>query len=173
MSTLDPVIAFVVAVANNGVIGRDGGLPWRMPSDLRMFRRSHGKPVIMGRRTFNSLKRRCRARQHRDNHASRDAAGRRAGGRGPGGGCAHRRRLRPCAGGIGDHGYWRAEIFAALLEQADRIYLTRIDATPDGDTLFPTPDPAAWQEHPGRRSIPIHATITGAALIVLERRGTP
>ncbi|MFX8660842.1 dihydrofolate reductase, partial [Acinetobacter baumannii] len=51
-----PRIALVVAVARNGVIGRDGGLPWRLSSDLKMFRRlTMGKPVIMGRRTFQSL----------------------------------------------------------------------------------------------------------------------
>ena len=51
-------IAFVVAVAENGVIGRDGQLPWRLPSDLKWFRkRTLGKPVIMGRKTWDSLPR--------------------------------------------------------------------------------------------------------------------
>src|ERR1051325_11483403 len=51
------LITLVVAVADNGVIGRDGGLPWRLSSDLKTFRRlTMGKPLIMGRRTFHSLK---------------------------------------------------------------------------------------------------------------------
>ena len=49
-------IAFVVAVAENGVIGRDGKLPWRLPSDLKWFRKvTLGKPVIMGRKTYESI----------------------------------------------------------------------------------------------------------------------
>src|SRR5690606_41971958 len=52
----DPVIALVVAAAENDVIGRGGKLPWRIPSDLRLFRRlTMGKPVIMGRKTFESI----------------------------------------------------------------------------------------------------------------------
>jgi dihydrofolate reductase len=51
------IITLVVAVADNRVIGRDGGLPWRLSSDLKTFRRlTMGKPLIMGRRTFQSLK---------------------------------------------------------------------------------------------------------------------
>ena len=49
-------IAFVVAVAENGVIGRDGQLPWRLPSDLKRFRKlTLGKPIIMGRKTYDSI----------------------------------------------------------------------------------------------------------------------
>ena len=49
-------VEFAVAVARNGVIGRDGGLPWRMPSDLKHFRKlTMGKPVLMGRKTFQSI----------------------------------------------------------------------------------------------------------------------
>ncbi|HXE00730.1 MAG TPA: dihydrofolate reductase, partial [Hyphomicrobium sp.] len=49
-------ISLIVAVAENGVIGRDGGLPWRLSSDLKTFRRlTMGKPIIMGRRTFQSI----------------------------------------------------------------------------------------------------------------------
>jgi dihydrofolate reductase len=55
-----PVIALVVAIAENGAIGRGGELPWRLLSDMRYFRKiTMGKPVIMGRRTFKSLPRSC------------------------------------------------------------------------------------------------------------------
>ena len=51
-----PQVTLVVAVADNGVIGRDGGLPWRLPEDLRRFKaQTLGKPVLMGRRTFESI----------------------------------------------------------------------------------------------------------------------
>ena len=56
MSKREPVIALVVAVADNGAIGRGGDLPWRLSSDLKQFRKlTLGKPVIMGRRTFELL----------------------------------------------------------------------------------------------------------------------
>jgi len=52
----DPVLVLIAAVADNGVIGRDGGLPWRLPDDLKRFRRlTLGRTVLMGRRTFESL----------------------------------------------------------------------------------------------------------------------
>src|SRR5690606_7659428 len=69
----EPIIALVVAAAENDVIGRSGGLPWRIPSDLRLFRKiTMGKPVIMGRRTFASI---GKPLDGRDNIVlSRDAA---------------------------------------------------------------------------------------------------
>lgn len=168
-------VCFVVAVANNGVIGRDGSLPWRMPSDLRTFRRlTMGKPLIMGRRTFNSLK---QPLQGRDNivvtrhpetlpegtHGAADPAT----ALGIARDCARTRGVAEIMviGG--------AEIFAALLDQANRIYLTRINAAPDGNTFFPAPDPAVWQEVSRTPVDPDPRDEHTATLIVLERRSTP
>lgn len=145
---MDPIVSFVVAVAKNGVIGRDGDLPWRLSSDLKMFRRlTMGKPILMGRKTWVSLPRKpldgrdnivvTRDRAFADDgaivaHSVADALaiGREA---------ARRRGVDEIAviGG--------AEIFRETLPRAGRIYLTEVDATPDGDTCFPPLDPTAWR----------------------------
>lgn len=166
------VLAFVVAVARNGVIGRDGDLPWRIPSDLKLFRRlTMGKPVVMGRRTWSTLQK--RPLDGRDNivvtrdrsftapgaivvHTPQDAvaAGRR---------CAEARGADEVAviGG--------AEIYRALLDLADRIYLTEVDATPAGDVVFPALDPAHWREV-SREALPRgERDEHGALLRVLDR----
>jgi len=145
---MDYTISFVVAAAENGVIGRDGAIPWRVPSDLKIFRRlTMGKPVIMGRKTYASI---GKPLDGRDNIVlTRDADFRAAGVECAGSieealqiarGCAARRGVDEIMviGG--------AEIFAAMLSRADRIYLTRIHARPEGDTVFPEPDPAVWRE---------------------------
>lgn len=134
-----PLIVFVVAVAENGVIGREGRLPWRMPSDMRLFRRlTMGKPVVMGRRTFDSLK---KPLEGRDNivvtrrpeslpmglYGAADPVGAVEIARE----LAQRRAVDEIMiiGG--------AEIYGALLPQTDRIYLTRVHSAPEGDTFMP------------------------------------
>lgn len=144
----DPKIAFVIAVAENGVIGRGGALPWHVPSDLKTFRRvTLGKPVIMGRKTFASIGKPLPGRDNivvtRD--ATFSAAGvERAGSIGEAIAIA---RQRATARGVDEIMIiGGAEIFAATLALADRIYFTRIHARPDGDTIFPEPDPGVWRE---------------------------
>jgi dihydrofolate reductase len=141
------VIAFIVAVAQNGVIGRDGRLPWRLSSDLKTFRRlTMGKPLIMGRKTWDSL---TRPLDGRDNIvATRDP------GFNPRGAlvvpniaqalqvarqCARTRNADEIMviGG--------AAIFEALLPVAGRIYLTDVHASPAGDVRLHL-DLADWRE---------------------------
>lgn len=140
-------IALIVAAAENGVIGRNGDLPWRLPSDLKHFRSlTMGKPVIMGRKTFQSLR---KPLDGRDNIVvSRDA-----GFQAPGAlvvrsleaavetarACASRRGVDEIMviGG--------AEIYAAARGAADRIYLTRVHVRPEGDATFEAPEPARWR----------------------------
>jgi dihydrofolate reductase len=140
-------LALVVAMAKNRVIGRGGMLPWRMPSDLKQFRRlTLDKPVIMGRRTFVSIGRPLPRRHNivitRDPafHAEgvvvsatiEDAVeAARVAARELGAG-----EIMVIGGG---------EIYRALLATADRIYLTVVDATPEGDTIFPALGPD-WHE---------------------------
>ncbi len=166
-----PAIVLVVAVAANGVIGRSGDLPWRMPSDLKRFREmTLGRPVIMGRRTFESIGRpldgrvnivvtRCR-KQVADgiiqtaSVADALAAARRA---------AEADSIDEIMviGG--------AKIYRELLPLADRIYLTRIEGFPDGDTYFPALDTEIWRET-GREALPKSENDEFAAtLIWLER----
>ena len=141
-----PRITLVVAVADNGVIGRDGALPWRLPEDLRRFKsQTLGKPVLMGRRTFESIGRALPGRHNivltrrtdwlppvgaeaisvvRDWDAALRAVG-------------EAPELMVIGG---------AEVYAVALPRADRVLLTRVHAEVDGDTRLPPFDPAQWIE---------------------------
>ena len=146
-----PEIVIVVAVAENGVIGVDGGLPWHLPEDLKHFKRTTlGHPVIMGRRTLDELGGKplpgrrniiLSRREHLDidgaEHArSLDDALRLA--RTPNASWPEPPARICIAGG--------AQIYAEGLGVADTIELTRIHASPEGDTSFPPMDQAAWVE---------------------------
>ena len=140
-------ISIIVAAAENGVIGNAGAMPWRMPSDLKRFRvLTMGKPVVMGRKTFQSLP---KALDGRDNIViTRDRSYRGEGAEtvasladGLALAKAHATR-RGCDEVLVIGG---GEIYAAALPLASRIYLTRIHASPAGDTSFPALDPAEWR----------------------------
>lgn len=166
------VISIVVAVADNGVIGRDGGLPWRISSDLKTFRRiTMGKPLIMGRRTFQSLKKPLDGRDNivvtgnpdyrpegalmAADFASAVALART---------CAEARGVNEIAvvGGTA--------VFAAALPIADRIYKTEVHGAPEGDALFPAVDWGEWCEL-SREALPRGPNDDfSATLVVLERR---
>ena len=141
-------IALVVAVAENGVIGRHGKLPWRLPSDLKWFRKiTMGKPVIMGRKTYESIGKPLDGRDSIVVTRQRDLAA--AGVRVAtsieeaidlGRELADQR-------GVGEVMVIGGEgIFRAALADADRIYLTLVHGTPAGDTRFDIPDARAWHE---------------------------
>ncbi|UTD28018.1 dihydrofolate reductase [Bradyrhizobium sp. WD16] len=143
-----PAIVFVVAVAQNGVIGRDGTMPWRLKSDLQHFKAlTFGKPVVMGRKTFASIGRPLPGRTNivvtRDpafqvarvvTAPSLDSA------YDIGCGDAWRRGAREIAviGG--------ADIFAQWMARADRLEITEVHARPEGDTVMPALDTALWLE---------------------------
>ncbi len=155
-----PHLFLVVARADNGVIGRDGTLPWRLPADLRHFKRlTTGKPMIMGRRTFDSLPGLLPGRRHivltRDRAWSADGAE-----------VAHDERaaLRlanaPEIAVIGG-----TEIFELFMPRANRIELTEVHATPDGDTSLDLPDPQEWTEaarehHAAAGGLPAYSFVT-------------
>ncbi|KQT21296.1 MULTISPECIES: dihydrofolate reductase [unclassified Bradyrhizobium] len=140
-------IVFVVAIAENGVIGAGNAIPWRLKSDMAHFKAlTIGKPVIMGRKTFESLRRPLPGRTNIV--ITRDAAYRAAGAivttsvaaadavaRGD----ALRRSVTEVAviGG--------AEIYRQWLDRADRLEITEVHARPDGDTHFDI-DKAKWNE---------------------------
>jgi dihydrofolate reductase len=143
-----PSIVLVVAVADNGVIGRGGRLPWRLKSEMAHFRRvTMGKPVVMGRKTFLSIGKPLAGRSNIV--VSRDLSFAAPGvvvapdieaaltvARGD----ALRRGATEIAviGG--------ADIYAQTMPVADRLVLTRVHLRPDGDTAFPAVDPDVWQE---------------------------
>lgn len=167
-----PLVCFVVAAAENGVIGRDGRLPWRMPSDMRLFRRlTLGKPVIMGRRTFQSLKKPLECRDNivvtRAGLAAADAVHVAAS---PGEALQLATRLAADRGCGEIMVIGGAEIYRSMLPAADRIYLTRIHATPEGDTVFPEPDGGDWTDVSREAIARDPRDEYGATLVVLERR---
>ena len=140
-------IVFVVAVAENGVIGAGGAIPWRLKSDMQRFKAlTIGKPVIMGRKTFESLR---RPLSNRTNIViTRDADYRAAGAivttsAADAGAVAHGDALRRSAAEIAVIG--GAEIYRQWLDRADRLEITEVHARPDGDTHFDI-DKAQWDE---------------------------
>ena len=141
-------IVLIAAVADNGVIGSHGTIPWRLKSDMQRFKAmTSGKPVVMGRKTFMSLRRPLPGRTNivitRDPNfraagavAATSFADARAVARGD--------ALRRSAAEIAVIG--GAEIYAQWMESADRLEITEVHARPQGDTCFGAIDPAAWQE---------------------------
>jgi dihydrofolate reductase len=166
------LITLVVAVADNGVIGRDGGLPWRLSSDLKTFRRlTMGKPLIMGRRTFQSLK---KPLDGRDNIVvSRDDNFRHDGAIVAPSFPAALAQAERCARNRGVDEVMvigGADIFAEALPTAGRIYKTEVRGNPEGDTLMPEVDWSRWQEI-SREALPRgDRDDYDARLIVLERK---
>jgi dihydrofolate reductase len=140
-------IVFVVAIAENGVIGASGAIPWRLKSDMQRFRAlTIGKPVVMGRKTFVSLRRPLP--QRTNIVITRDADFRAAGAvvttssadaRAVAHGDAMRRSVAEIAviGG--------ADIYSQWMDSADRLEITEVHARPEGDTYFNI-DKAQWQE---------------------------
>ncbi|MCB1547540.1 MAG: dihydrofolate reductase [Hyphomicrobiaceae bacterium] len=168
----DVIVSIIVAVAENGVIGRDGGLPWRISSDLKRFRAlTLGKPVIMGRRTFESL---GKPLDGRDNIVVTSRADWRPAGAHVVGDLAAALRLaRELAArrGVGEVVViGGGQLYGEALALTDRIYLSRVHARPEGDVTFPPLAPEAWREI-SREEIAAGPRDDHAfTLIVLERR---
>lgn len=136
-------IAFVVAYDRDRVIGKAGALPWRLPDDMKHVRElTVGKPLIMGRRTYESI---GRPLPERTNIVlTRDRSF-----RAPGVLVARTadEALRLAGDAPEVIVFGGAEVFARFLDRADRIYLTEVDANVSGgDTRFPALDPAEWRE---------------------------
>ena len=141
-------IVIIVAVAENGVIGANGGIPWRLKSDMQRFKAlTMGKPIVMGRKTFESFPR--RPLPGRTNIVvTRDAAYRAAGAVvtksfADASAIATGDALRRFATEIAVIG--GAEIYAQWMDIADRLEVTEVHARPEGDTWFLI-DPAGWEE---------------------------
>jgi dihydrofolate reductase len=156
---MDP-LALVVAVSENGVIGRDGGLPWHLPEDLKHFRRvTTGHAIVMGRRTWESIGRPLPGR--RSIVVSRTPGFAPAGAEvAPDLDAALRlaRTTDPEPRIIGGE-----RLFAAALPRVTRVHLTRVHRVVAGDTFFPALDPAVWREVERREA-------EGLTFLVLERQ---
>ncbi len=138
-------ISIVAAVARGGVIGRDNGLPWRLPEDMVRFRKlTIGHPVVMGRRTWDSLPKRFRPLPGRRNIVvTRNPAWQRDGADRAG---SLEEALRLTEGEDRISVIGGAALFAAALPLADELLLTEIDLDIEGDTLFPPYDRDAFAE---------------------------
>ncbi len=141
-------IILVVAVAENGVIGRDNQLPWRIRSDLKFFKSvTLNKPVVMGRKTFASIGKPLPGRTNIVITRQPDFAAPGilvAPGLDQALSAARGDALRRGADAIAVIG--GTEIFAQTLPLAHRVILTLVHANPPGDTYFPPVDPAVWRE---------------------------
>jgi dihydrofolate reductase len=141
-------IVLVYAVADNGVIGRDNAIPWRLKSDMRRFKAiTIGKPIVMGRKTFESFPKPLPGRTNIviTRNAGYQAAGAvvtpsRDNAHAVALGDALRRSVAEIAviGG--------AEIYAQWMDIADRLEVTEVHAAPEGDTVLPPVDLTVWEE---------------------------
>ena len=142
MSGRGPVVSLVAAVARNGAIGAGNAIPWRIRSDLERFKAlTIGKPLIMGRKTFESIGRplpgrktivvtRDRGWSHAGVDIARDIDAAFAVARGA-------PEVIVAGGG---------EIYAQTIEIADRLYITEVDLAPSCDARFPPIDASQWRE---------------------------
>ena len=157
-------LALIVAHAHDRVIGRDNALPWRLPEDLAQFKRvTLGHPVVMGRRTWESIGRPLPGR--RNVVVTRDP-GWRADGAEPASSLDAALALigdAPLAFVIGG-----AQLYASALPVADAVHVTEIDLDVAGDTFFPPLDAAAWFE--ASREPRVAADGTRFAFVRFERR---
>ena len=154
-------ISLIVAVAENGVIGRDGDLPWRIAADLKFFKETTmGHPIVMGRKTHQSIGRALPGRTNivitRDpDFAGEDIA------------VVADLEAAFAAAGEADEVMiiGGAQIYELALPSADRIYMTEVHIAVDGDTRFPELDPARWREtarvdHPADGETPAFSFVT-------------
>jgi dihydrofolate reductase len=150
------MITFYLARATNGVIGRDGQLPWRIPADLRRFKAlTMGKPMVMGRKTFESFPSPLPGRRHivltRGDWTAQGAE------------VAHSVDAALALAGDDVAVIGGAQIFALLLSRADRVELTEVHADPEGDVTVPAF--AGWAEiarddHPAEGERPAYSFVT-------------
>ena len=138
---LQTPLYLIAALGRNRVIGVSGDLPWRLPDDLKRFKAlTLGQTLLMGRKTWTSLGRPLPGRDNRVlSRAPRFAAE----------GARVFDRLEAALACPQGEAVWvigGGELYAALLPRATRLYLTEVDAAPEGDTWFPALDPAQWHE---------------------------
>lgn len=159
------IVSLVVAMTRNRVIGRDNTLPWRLPADLKHFKAvTLGKPVLMGRKTFESIGKPLPGRTNvvltRDRawHAQGTLA-------------VH--SIDEALSSVGEApelaGIGGAEVFGLLIPMASRIYLTRIHADIPGDTLFPPLAAAEWTEVDSRTLPADERNAYDMTFVTLER----
>jgi dihydrofolate reductase len=158
------MLSLIVAIAKNRVIGFEKKMPWHLPAELAYFKRvTMGHPIIMGRKTFESIGRPLPGRRNivvsRDRSYAADGVE-----------IAHSLDAATAAcqkenafviGG--------ATLYAEALPKVDRLYVTEIDASPQGDTFFPALDMQEWQETSRERRDRDEKNQFDVEFVVLER----
>ncbi len=159
-------VSAVVAASENGVIGREGGLPWHVSSDLKLFKEiTLGKPVIMGRRTWVSLPRKpLPGRRNIVITRQADLVA-------EGAEVVHSvdEALAVCAGEADVSIIGGGQVYAEAMSRTDRIYLTRIHLEVDGDTFLPELKASEWHEVERRRFAGGERDDAAFTLIVMDR----
>ena len=162
----------IAAVGRNGAIGAGGDLPWRLPTDFAFYKRTTmGKPLIMGRKTFESIGKPLPGRTNIvvtrqagyapegvEVFADLDAA------------IARGREIAARDGVDEVFINGGGEIYRAAMDRADRLYITHVDAEPEGDTFFPEIDPAVWEGRDLSDPVPGEKDSAGFVVRVYERR---
>jgi len=164
-----PLVSLIVAMAQNGVIGRGNALPWRLPQDLKRFRAfTLGKAVLMGRKTYESIGRPLKGRANL-------VLTRRRGWYAHGVIVVHSLEEALAQPGPGEElvAIGGAEVYRLVLPLARRIYLTHVHADLPGDTFFPDFDATQWADvecstHPADDEHAYRVTF-----MTLERRNAP
>jgi dihydrofolate reductase len=165
-------VVIIAAVARNGVIGDGEGMPWRLPSDMRRFRKlTMGKPIVMGRRTFETIGKPLEGRLNivvsrsrpsvpegvvvaADVDAALTVAGREAGAD----------AVMVIGGG---------EIYHRLIDRADALFITHVAAEPAGHVTFPAIDPGIWRAV-SREAVAADPKDSAASeFVVYERAANP
>ncbi len=157
----------IVAVARNGVIGRNGALPWRLPEDLAHFKRTTmGSPIIMGRKTWESIGRPLPGRRNIVVSRSKNLAA-----NGAEIAADLDAALALCADATEAFVIGGAQLYAAALARAQRLLVTEIDADFDGDTHWPAIDSAQWRETAREHRPPTVERTFSMDFVTYERRG--
>ncbi len=165
-------VCLIVAVAENGVIGDTGAMPWNLPSDLKYFKeKTLYKPVLMGRKTFEAIGRPLPSRDNivvtRNEEFAHDgvftASNVTAG-------LELAQRLASKSGADEIMVIGGGEIYAQTLALADRIYKTEVHDEVAGDTIFPQLDPEVWREVSRESHLAGESDSSAFSLVVLERR---
>lgn len=161
-----PRVTLIVARARNGVIGKDNAMPWKIPGEQAYFKRvTMGHPIIMGRKTWESIGRPLPGRRSivvtrdpgfvaagAETASSLDAA------------------LARCAGAEEIFVIGGAQLYSAAMPCADRLLITELDADFEGDTFMPAPDAAHWRETQREPHPPAGDRTYSFAFVSYERR---
>lgn len=169
-------ISLIAALSDGGVIGVDNHLPWRLPVDMRWFRRhTLGKPIIMGRHTFESFGAKPLAQRRNIVVTSERTY------RAPGAVVVHDIEIALAAAGEGVESggtgkptevmiIGGARLYAQMLPRAQRLYLTQVHVVVEGDAWFPDYDASAWRESAREEHAADEKNPHACTFLILDRR---